>query len=316
MRYVRVIVTGGKGFLGRHLLSVMSQRGWSNVVAIDLEDYDLTDPSQIRIMLRNERPDVVIHLAAVVGGIGANQRHPGKFFYENAAMGIHLIEECRLYGLRKLVLIGTICAYPKFTPAPFKEHDLWNGYPEETNAPYGLAKKMLLVQSQAYRTEYGLNSIFLLPVNLYGPGDNFDPQSSHVIPALIRKFVLAKEQGSGEVEIWGTGKPSREFIYVTDAAEGIALATERYNEGEPVNIGTGYEITIAELAKEIAILCEYEGKMVFNPAYPDGQPRRCLDVSKARELFGFTAKTTLSDGLRKTVDWYQAQHRAERFSVK
>lgn len=302
--------------MGRHLLSVMSQRGWSNVVAIDLEDYDLTDPSQIRIMLRNERPDVVIHLAAVVGGIGANQRHPGKFFYENATMGIHLIEECRLYGLRKLVLIGTICAYPKFTPAPFKEQDLWNGYPEETNAPYGLAKKMLLVQSLAYRAEYGLNSIFLLPVNLYGPGDNFDPQSSHVIPALIRKFVLAKEQGIEEVEIWGTGKPSREFIYVTDAAEGIALATERYNEGEPVNIGTGYEITIAELAKEIAILCEYEGKMVFNPAYPDGQPRRCLDVSKARELFGFTAKTTLSDGLRKTVDWYQAQHRAERFSVR
>jgi len=252
------------------------------------------------------KPDIVIHLAAVVGGIGANRAHPGKFFYENLMMGVQLIEQGRLRNIEKFVAIGTVCAYPKFTPVPFKEEDIWNGYPEETNAPYGLAKKMLLVQSQAYRTEYGFNSIFLLPVNLYGPRDNFNPESSHVIPALIKKCVDAVENGADHIDCWGTGKVSREFIYAADAAEGILLATERYNDAEPVNIGAGFEITIKELAEKIAKISSFKGEICWDSTKPDGQPRRCLDTSQAKKHFGFEARTGLDAGLKATFDWYSA----------
>ncbi len=302
----RIVVTGGSGFLGRHLRRTLAARGWRNVVPLSSRDYDLTRPERIEAMFDELAPDAVIHLAAVVGGIGANRRHPGRFFHDNMVMGVHLIEEARKRGLRKLVLLGTVCSYPKFTPVPFREDDLWNGYPEETNAPYGIAKKALLVQAQAYRAEYGLNAIYLIPVNLYGPGDNFDPESSHVIPALVRKCVEAAERGDEFVEVWGTGRASREFLYVEDAAEGIALALERYDGPDPVNLGAGREITIADLARLIAEECGFEGELRFDPSKPDGQPRRCLDTSRAERLFGFRARTPFREGLRRTIEWFRA----------
>jgi GDP-L-fucose synthase len=301
----RFTVTGAKGFLGTHLLRKLRDRGARSIHLADLPEYDLTKMEDVRRMYDEGRPDVVIHLAAVVGGIGANRENPGKYFYDNLMMGVQLIHQGHLLKLQKFVALGTICAYPKFTPVPFKEDDLWNGYPEETNAPYGLAKKMLLVQCQAYRQQYGFSGIFLLPVNLYGPGDNFDPRSSHVIPALIKKFVDAIAAGRDEVEIWGTGEASREFLYVEDAAEGILLATERYDSPDPVNLGAGFEIKIGDLARKIAAICGFAGTLRFNPALPDGQPRRMLDTTRAREKFGFVAGTGFDEGLRKTVEWYR-----------
>jgi GDP-L-fucose synthase len=300
----RVVVTGGAGFLGKYVVEGLRKLGCKNILVPKIEDYDLVNMSDIVRMYDDMRPDIVIHLAAVVGGIGANREHPGEFFYKNLMMGVQLIEQGRIRNIRKFVAIGTVCAYPKFTPVPFKEEDLWNGYPEETNAPYGLAKKMLLVQSQSYRAEYGFNSIFLLPVNLYGPGDNFDPKSSHVIPALIKKCVDAIESGADHIDCWGTGNGSREFIYAADAAEGILLATEHYNGAEPVNIGAGFEITIKELVEKIAEITGFKGKIRWDSSKPDGQPRRRLDVSRAKECFGFEAKTTFEEGLRETVKWY------------
>jgi GDP-L-fucose synthase len=302
----RIVVTGGAGFLGSYVIEGLQKRGCKNILVPKIEDYDLVRLEDIIRMYGNMKPDIVIHLAAVVGGIGANREHPGKFFYKNLMMGIQLIEQARVRNIEKFVAIGTVCAYPKFTPVPFKEDDLWNGYPEETNAPYGLAKKMLLVQSQAYRAEYGFNSIFLLPVNLYGPRDNFDPASSHVIPALIKKCVDAIEAGDDYIECWGSGKVSREFIYAGDAAEGILLATEHYNGTEPVNIGAGFEITIKELAEKIAAFTGFEGEIRWDSSKPDGQPRRCLDVSRAKKYFGFEAKTSFDKGLKATIDWYKA----------
>ncbi len=300
----RVVVTGGAGFLGRYVIKGLQQRGCKSILVPKIEDYNLVNMGDIVRMYDDMKPDIVIHLAAVVGGIGANREHPGEFFYKNLMMGVQLIEQGRIRNIEKFVAIGTICAYPKFTPVPFKEKDLWNGYPEETNAPYGLAKKMLLVQSQAYRAEYGFNSIFLLPVNLYGPGDNFDPKSSHVIPAIIKKCVDAVESGADHIDCWGTGTPSREFIYAADAAEGILLATEHYNGTEPVNIGAGFEITIKELVRKIAEMTGFKGEIHWDKSKPDGQPRRRLDVSRAKECFGFEAKTTFEDGLRETIKWY------------
>ena len=301
----RVVVTGGAGFLGGYVTEGLQKRGCKNILVPKIEDYDLVELGDIIRMYDDMKPDIVIHLAAVVGGIGANRAHPGEFFYKNLMMGVQLIEQSRLRNIEKFVAIGTVCAYPKFTPVPFKEEDLWNGYPEETNAPYGLAKKMLLVQSQAYRVEYGFNSIFLLPVNLYGPGDNFDPASSHVIPALIKKCVDAVESGADYIDCWGTGSASREFIYVADAAEGILLATEHYNGPEPVNIGAGFEMTIKELAEKIVELTGFTGEVRWDNSKPDGQPRRRLDVSKAKKYFGFEAKTPFDEGLKATIDWYQ-----------
>ena len=301
----RIVVTGGAGFLGSYCLERLEKRGCKNILVPKIEDYDLVKMDDIVRMYEDMKPDIVIHLAAVVGGIGANREHPGEFFYKNLMMGVQLIEQGRLRNIEKFVAIGTICAYPKFTPIPFKEDELWNGYPEETNAPYGLAKKMLLVQSQSYRAEYGFNSIFLLPVNLYGPGDNFDPASSHVIPALIKKCVDANESGADYIECWGTGNVSREFIYAADAAEGILLATEHYNGAEPVNIGAGFEITIKELAEKIVKLTDFVGEIRWDPSKPDGQPRRCLDVSQAKKLFGFEAKTTFEEGIKATIEWYK-----------
>jgi len=300
----RIVVTGGAGFLGGYVTEGLRQRGCKNILVPKIEDYDLVDLKDVIRMYEDTKPDIVIHLAAVVGGIGANLDHPGEFFYKNLMMGVQLIEQGRLRNIEKLVAIGTICAYPKFTPVPFREDDLWNGYPEETNAPYGLAKKMLLVQSQAYRAEYDFNSIFLLPVNFYGPRDNFDPASSHVIPALIKKCVDAIEGGTDHIECWGTGGVSREFIYVADAAEGILLATEHYNGAEPVNIGSGFEITIKELVETIARLTGFGGEIRWDSSKPDGQPRRRLDVSRAKESFGFEAKTDFEQGLKATIDWY------------
>ena len=301
----RVVVTGGAGFLGGFVVEGLKNRGCRDILVPRSSDYDLVKMADVVRMYEDLRPDVVIHLAAVVGGIGANREHPGKFFYENLMMGVQLIEQGRLRGIDKFVAIGTICAYPKFTEVPFKEDDLWNGYPEETNAPYGLAKKMLLVQSQAYRDEYGFNSIFLLPVNLYGPGDNFDPASSHVIPALIKKCVDAIENGDDHITCWGTGKVSREFIHARDAAEGILLATEKYDGPEPVNIGAGFEITIKELAEKIARITGFEGQIRWDTSQPDGQPRRCLDISRAREYFGFETQIPFEEGLKETVEWYR-----------
>ena len=269
-------------------------------------EYDLVEKADIVRLLEDSRPDLVIHLAAVVGGIGHNQKNPGRFFYENLMMGVQLIEQSRLRGVKKFVAAGTVCAYPKFTPVPFKEDDLWNGYPEETNAPYGLAKKMMLVQSQAYRDQYGFNSIFLLPANLYGPGDNFDLETSHVIPALIRKCVEARRRGAEFIEVWGSGKPSREFLYVEDCADGIVKAAERYNESDPVNLGNGREVIIRKLVELIARLSRFEGEIRWQSDKPDGQPRRQLDTSRALERFGFKATTSLEDGLRKTIEWYEA----------
>jgi GDP-L-fucose synthase len=300
----RVVVTGGAGFLGSYVTEGLQKRRCKNILVPKIEDYDLVSINDIVRMYDDMKPDIIIHLAAVVGGIGANREHPGEFFYKNLMMGVQLIEEGRKRDIEKFVAIGTVCAYPKFTPVPFKEDDLWNGYPEETNAPYGLAKKMLLVQSQAYRAEYGFNSIFLLPVNLYGPGDNFDPASSHVIPALIKKCVDAVEAGDNYLECWGTGGVSREFIYAADAAEGILLATEHFNGPEPVNVGAGFEITIKELVEKIAALTGFKGEIRWDSSKPNGQPRRRLDTSRARKLFGFEAKTPFDEGLKATVDWY------------
>jgi len=300
----RVVVTGGAGFLGSYVTEGLRKRGCKNILVPKIEDYDLVKMNDIVRMYDDMKPDIVIHLAAVVGGIGANREHPGEFFYKNLMMGVQLIEQGRKRNIEKFVAIGTVCAYPKFAPVPFKEEDLWNGYPEETNAPYGLAKKVLLVQSQAYRAEYGFNSIFLLPVNLYGPGDNFDPASSHVIPALIKKCVDAVEAGDDYIECWGTGSASREFIYAADAAEGILLATEHFNGPEPVNVGAGFEITIKKLVEKIAAITGFKGEIRWDSSRPNGQPRRCLDTSRARKLFGFEAKTPFDEGLKATVDWY------------
>lgn len=301
----RIVVTGGAGFLGSFVIEKLKGRGCTNILIPQIQDYDLVKIEDIRRMYDAMKPDIVIHLAAVVGGIGANREHPGEFFYKNLMMGVQLIEEARLRRLEKFVAIGTVCAYPKFTPVPFKEDDIWNGYPEETNAPYGLAKKMLLAQSQAYRQEYGFNSIFLLPVNLYGPRDNFNPESSHVIPALIKKCVDAIESGQKFIECWGTGRASREFIYADDAAEGIVLATERYNGSDAVNIGAGFEITIKDLVELIAELTGFKGEIRWDATKPDGQPRRCLDTSRAKALFGFEAKTGFREGLKATIEWYR-----------
>ena len=301
----RVTVTGGAGFLGSYVIDKLKKRGCQDVIVPLIEEYDLRREGDIIRLYKETSPDIVIHLAAVVGGIGANRERPGEFFYDNLIMGIQLMEQARLFKVEKFVAIGTICAYPKFTPVPFKEENLWNGYPEETNAPYGLAKKMLLVQSQAYRQQYGFNSIFLLPVNLYGPGDNFDPRSSHVIPALIKKCIDAIENKEEEIVVWGTGAPTREFLYAEDAAEGIVLATEKYNKPDPVNLGAGFEISIKDLVDLIVRLTGFKGKVVGDTTKPDGQPRRCLDTSKAERKFGFKAKTPLEKGLRKTIQWYQ-----------
>jgi GDP-L-fucose synthase len=312
----RVVVTGGAGFLGGYVTERLQKRGCKNILVPKIEDYDLVSINDINRMYDDMKPDIVIHLAAVVGGIGANREHPGEFFYKNLMMGVQLIEQGRLRNIEKFVAIGTVCAYPKFTPVPFKEENIWNGYPEETNAPYGLAKKMLLVQSQSYRAEYGFNSIFLLPVNLYGPGDNFDPASSHVIPALIKKCVDAIDSGADYIDCWGTGSASREFIYVADAAEGILLATEHYNGPEPVNIGAGFEITIKELAEKIVELTGFTGEIRWDSSKPDGQPRRRLDVSKAKKYFGFKAKTPFDEGLKMTIDWYRKHKNEYRISNK
>lgn len=301
----RILVTGGTGFLGTHLVSLLKERGYRSIFIPRNKDYDLVDMGTVKRLYSDAKPDIVIHLAAVVGGIGVNKEKPGKFFYDNLMMGVQMMEIGRQFGIEKFVALGTICCYPKFTPVSFKEEDLWNGYPEETNAPYGLAKKMLLVQSQAYRQQYGFNSIFLLPVNLYGPGDNFDPESSHVIPALIKKCVDAVRKGKKEIVVWGTGKPTREFLYVEDCAKAIILATEKYNNKEPVNIGTGFEISIKDLVALIARLTGFKGKIVLDKTKPDGQPRRCLDISKAEEEFGFVAKTSLEEGLKRTIVWYK-----------
>jgi len=300
----RIVVTGGAGFLGGYIIDGLQKRGCKNILVPKIEDYNLINLPDVIRMYDDMKPDIVIHLAAVVGGIGANRQHPGKFFYENLMMGVQLIEQGRLRNLEKFVALGTVCSYPKFTPVPFKEDDLWNGYPEETNAPYGLAKKMLLVQSQSYRTEYGFNSIFLVPVNLYGPGDNFNPDSSHVIPALIKKCVDAIDAGDDHIVCWGTGKASREFIYVEDAAEGILLAAERYNGPQPVNIGAGFEITIKDLVDKIVKPTCFKCQIRWDSSSPDGQPRRRLDVSRAKQLFGFEAQMSFDEGLKRTIDWF------------
>jgi GDP-L-fucose synthase len=306
----RVLVTGGGGFLGRHVLGVLERRGYRDVAAPRSADYDLTREEQVAALVRDVRPDVVVHLAAVVGGIGANSARPGEFFYKNLVMGVHLMEHARQAGVKKFVATGTICAYPKFTPVPFREERLWDGYPEDTNAPYGLAKKMLLVQAQAYRRQYGFNAIYLLPVNLYGPGDNFDPESCHVIPALIRKCVEAVERGADHIQVWGTGSPTREFLYVADAAEGIVAAMERYDQPDPVNLGSGMEISIRDLVTLISKATGFTGEVRFDPSRPDGQPRRMLDTTRAWERFGWRATTDFTHGLKTTVDWFRA-HRAQ-----
>lgn len=301
----RIVVTGGAGFLGGHVVAALRNRGCRDVFVPRAAEYDLTEPANVRRMYADFRPDLVVHLAAVVGGIGANRAHPGEFYFKNMAMDLFLLEEARLRRIGKFVALGTVCAYPKRAPVPFREDDLWNGYPEETNAPYGLAKKMMLVQSQAYRREYGFNSIFLIPVNLYGPGDNFAPASSHVVPALIRKCVEAREAGAPEIVAWGTGNATREFLYVADAAEAIVLAAERYDGSAPVNVGGGFEIAIKDLAVLVAKLAGFHGRIAWDASQPDGQPRRRLDASRAEKHFGFKAKVGLEDGLRATIAWYE-----------
>jgi GDP-L-fucose synthase len=301
----RVVVTGGGGFLGSFVVDGLKARGCQNIFVPRSRDCDLRDRRAIIRLLKDAQPTMVLHLAAVVGGIGANRDHPGKFFYENAIMGIELIEQSRQFQIPKLVVVGTICAYPKFTPVPFKEEDLWIGYPEETNAPYGIAKKAMLVQCQAYRQEYGLNAVVLLPVNLYGPRDNFDAQSSHVIPALIKKCIDARERGDRFIECWGTGNATREFLYVEDAAEGVLLAAEHYNKPDPVNLGSGREMSIRDLVNLIAKLTRFTGEIRWDASKPDGQPRRCLDVQKAVKEFGFRAKTKFEDGLQAAIRWYE-----------
>jgi len=301
----RVCVTGGAGFLGGYLVAELERRGARNVFVPEHPEYDLTQRDDILRMLNVAKPDMVIHLAGVVGGIGANMANPGRYFYDNAMMGIQLIEEARRIGVSKFVSLGTICAYPKLAPIPFREEDLWNGYPEETNAPYGLAKKMMLVQCQAYRQQYGFNGIFLLPVNLYGPRDNFDLESGHVIPAMIRKMITARDSGEAVV-LWGDGSPTREFLYVEDCARAIALAAERYDDAEPVNLGAGWEISMKSLAETIAANVGYEGEVVWDTTKPNGQPRRKLDVSRAKEYFGFEARVPFDEGIRRTVEWWEA----------
>lgn len=302
----KVVVTGGAGFLGLHVVEKLRNTGCKNVFVPRSEEYDLTKQADIIKLLETARPDIVIHLAAVVGGIGANRKFPGSFFYKNLVMGVQLMEQARLHGVSKFVSAGTICSYPKFTPVPFKEEDLWNGYPEETNAPYGLAKKMLIVQAQAYRAEFNFNAINPMLVNLYGPGDNFDPESSHVIPAIIRKCVEAIEAKEDKIEVWGTGKATREFIYVEDAAEAIVLATEKWDNPDPINVGTGKEISIRDLVELIARLSGFKGEIVWDASKPDGQPRRSLEVSKAKERLGFVARMDFEAGLRRTIDWYRS----------
>jgi GDP-L-fucose synthase len=302
---VRVLITGGGGFLGSHLVERVRRDGLDPFVA-RRRDYDLTRPEDVARLFDTARPDLVIHLAAEVGGIGANRDNPGRYWYANLMMGAHVLEQTRLSGVEKLVLLGTICSYPKFAPVPFREEELWNGYPEETNAPYGVAKKALLVGAQGYREQYGLDTVYLLPVNLYGPGDNFDLETSHVIPALIRKMVDAEERGDSQIVLWGDGSPTREFLYVADAAEGIWLAAQRYDGPEPVNLGTSDEISIRELAELIAELTGFDGEIVWDTSKPNGQPRRRLDVSRAEQLFGFRATTSFRDGLEQTIAWYRA----------
>lgn len=304
--YHNVVITGGAGFVGSVVASNLRALGIEPFI-VRSHEYDLRYADRVQSLLNATRPELVIHIAANCGGIGYNQKNPAMLFYDNAMMGLNLIEQCHQAGIQKVVLVGTVCAYPRNTPAPFKEDDLWNGYPEETNAPYGLAKKMLLVQSQAYRQQYGFNSIYLVPVNLYGPGDSFDPQNSHVIPALIRKCVEAKREGKDFIEVWGSGSASREFLHVDDCANAIVRAAALYNDGDPVNIGTGQEITIKNLVSTIADITGFTGEVCWQTDKPDGQPRRCLDTSRARERFGFTATTSLEDGLRKTIEWYEGQ---------
>ncbi|HEX6625093.1 MAG TPA: GDP-L-fucose synthase [Pyrinomonadaceae bacterium] len=311
----RVVVTGGTGFLGSFVVEKLRERGCRQVFVPRSHACDLRSHEAVERLYAETRPHVVIHLAAVVGGIGANRENPGRFFYDNAIMGIQLMEYARRFGVEKFVAIGTICAYPKFTPVPFKEENLWDGYPEETNAPYGLAKKMMLVQAQAYREQYGFNAIYLLPVNLYGPRDNFDLDTSHVIPAMIRKFAEAREAGAAAVSLWGDGSPTREFLYVEDAAEGVLLAAERYDGGAPVNLGTGHEISIRDLAQLVAREVGYDGHIAWDASKPNGQPRRCLDVTRAKELFGFRAAHGLREGISKTVAWFMA-HRGELREVR
>jgi GDP-L-fucose synthase len=301
----RVLVTGGHGFLGQHLLPRIQAACGSAPAAPRHWEFDLTDRAAVKAMLAKHRPEVVVHLAARVGGIGANQRNPGLYFHDNLAMGLHLLEEARLQGVGKVVLLGTICSYPKHCPVPFREEDLWNGFPEETNAPYGVAKKALLSMAQAYRAQYGLNAVMVLPVNLYGPGDHFDLEDSHVIPALVRKMVEAVDAGADEVEVWGSGKPTREFLYVEDCADGIVRAAESLETSDPVNLGAGFEISIADLAALVARTAGFKGRLRFDPARPDGQPRRSLDTSRAERLLGWRAGTPLEDGLKRTVDWYR-----------
>jgi GDP-L-fucose synthase len=304
-----VLITGGAGFLGSYVVEKLRQRGSMNIFVPRSRDYDLVDQEAVKRLYHDARPDIVIHLAAAVGGIGANRANPGSFFYKNLMMGVQMMEQGRLHGVEKFVAIGTVCAYPKYTPVPFKEENLWEGYPEETNAPYGLAKKMLLVQAKAYREQYGFNAIYLLPVNLYGPGDNFNPDSSHVIPALIKKCVDAMAKNETSIEVWGTGKATREFLYVEDAAEGILLATERYDRPSPVNLGAGFEISIRDLVSSIVDLTGFRGEVVYDETNPDGQPRRMLDTTKAGKYFGFKAKTPFEEGLKRTIAWYREQVR-------
>jgi GDP-L-fucose synthase len=305
----RVLVTGGAGFLGSFLVDELRARGAKDIVVPRSRDYDLVDRQACRRLLAEAKPDLVFHLAARVGGIGANRDNPGRFMFENAMMGLHIFEECRLAKVSKLVATGTICAYPKFAPLPFKEDDLWNGYPEETNAPYGVAKKMMLVLSQGYREQYGMNSVVLFPVNLYGPRDNFDPRSSHVIPALVRKCVEAREAGKDEIVLWGDGSPTREFLYAGDAALGLVMAAASYNSSDPVNLGTGEEISIRDLATLIAEKTGFRGQLRWDTSQPNGQPRRRLDVSRARERFGFVAQTSFADGLAKTIAYFEEQYK-------
>lgn len=303
----RFVVTGGAGFLGSHLVKKIKNYGGIHICVPRSAEYNLIKEEAVIRFFNKAKPDIVIHLAAVVGGIGANRENPGRFFYENLMMGAQLMEQARLFGVKKFVAVGTICSYPKFTPVPFKEENLWDGYPEETNAPYGLAKKMMLVQSQAYRRQYSFNSIFLLPVNLYGPGDNFDPKSSHVIPALIKKCIDAVRTGEKEITVWGTGKATREFLYVEDAAEAVLLATEKYDREDPVNIGAGFEISIKDLAELIVELTGFQGRLVWDATKPDGQPRRMLDTTRAFQEFGFKAKSNFREGLQKTIEWYRGR---------
>jgi GDP-L-fucose synthase len=315
----RVVVTGGAGFLGSFVVDRLRQRDCGHVFVPRSKDYDLRECDAVIRLYTEAKADIVIHLAAVVGGVGANRANPGRFFYDNAIMGIQMMEYARTFGVKKFVAVGTVCAYPKFAPVPFKEEDLWNGYPEETNAPYGLAKKMMLVQAQAYRAQYGFNAIYLLPVNLYGPGDNFDLDTSHVIPALIRKCVEAKEKDSDQIVLWGDGTPTREFLYVEDAAEGIVKATEKYNGSEPVNLGTGNEISIRDLARVIAEVVGFRGHIIWDRSQPNGQPRRCLDTTRARDYLGFQAQCGFREGIAKTVEWFMSHrpnHREAAFNLE